>query len=972
MRLRLLIVLTASLLEAAPGWLPNGGYSHRNWRVEDGLPDSRVQAISQTADGYLWIGTAGGLVRFDGLNFVVFDRSNTREFADDSVLSLLSVGNGDLWIGTEGGGLIRYSHKIFTLYSSQQGLTNLFVRAIYQDRSGTLWAGTDRGVFQKQGERFVRVDGTASASNVSAAEIRQDRAGQLWVYGNGIYRVEGGVLARQNSGLTRGVTAIQEQADGSVWLATAIGVLESRDDRLKPIVSPAAEPVRLLRDDLGNIWIGATNGLFLARDGHVVRFEDSEPMPNNSVSALYQDHEKNIWVGTGDGLVRLHKTAVTTLNGRDGIRGDAVSAIAKDRSGRIWAVADAGMLYRIDNGKAVKQSVDGLPADARIRTIFQDRKGCYWIGTSNLGFFRWQCGPLEAYNKASGLRHNGIRAFLEDRNGSLWVATGSGLARIQDGKLRLYYTDDGLAYGSVRSLLEARDGEIWIGTDGGLSRIRDGKFIKDTVTERLASERIWALHQDADGAIWIGTRGAGLFRFLNGRMDGLGSQAGLPNTIHEILEEESCNMWISCPRGALKVQGRDLNRALESKAKQIPMIWYGTAEGMRSVEMSGGAQPAGAISLNGDVWFPSVQGAVVIPADAVSSSQAPTALVDAVLVDGRPVPFRQRVRIPPGTHTLELQYTAPNLISPKRIAFSYKLEPFDKDWSEPSSRRAAFYTELPAGDYRFRVIAEHRALPNRPSEATLEFRWEPHFYQTPWFFALLAASFAAGLGGGFWMYTRQTRVRYALLLAERTRLAREMHDTVIQGCVGVSTLLEAASSFARTDSSMLLDMVNRARREVRVTLEDARQAVWGLRHGTGGGQMLASLPEFARQLSRDTGVTVDIEVSGEPITLNPDVDRNLFAAAREALRNAITHGQPKRVRILLTYEPEQIRMEVIDDGVGFEAGEARVGAGHYGLLGMRERMEQMGGSLRLISHRAQGTQVIAELPIGRKRTVSIS
>jgi signal transduction histidine kinase len=171
---------------------------------------------------------------------------------------------------------------------------------------------------------------------------------------------------------------------------------------------------------------------------------------------------------------------------------------------------------------------------------------------------------------------------------------------------------------------------------------------------------------------------------------------------------------------------------------------------------------------------------------------------------------------------------------------------------------------------------------------------------------------------------------------------------------------------------MLLDMVNRARREVRVTLEDARQAVWGLRHGTGGGQMLASLPEFARQLSRDTGVTVDIEVSGEPITLNPDVDRNLFAAAREALRNAITHGQPKRVRILLTYEPEQIRMEVIDDGVGFEAGEARVGAGHYGLLGMRERMEQMGGSLRLISHRAQGTQVIAELPIGRKRTVSIS
>jgi ligand-binding sensor domain-containing protein len=959
------------VLEAASSSSPPSEYSHRNWRVEDGLPQSRVQAISQTPDGYLWIGTASGLVRFDGLNFVVFDRSNTPTFAGDSILSLLSMNDGVLWIGTEGGGLIRYSRKTFTAYSSASGLTNLFVRAICQDRSGNLWVGTDRGVFQKQGERFVHMDKTPPAPDVSASQIREDSAGRIWVFGNGIYRVEGGALVAQNSGLTGNVTATQTQADGSMWLATSNGLMELRAGRLKPIISPVAEPVQLLRDNFGNTWIGAANGLFLARGGRIAPFEASDPLPSSSVLALYQDRENSIWAGTGDGLVRLHKTAVTTLNRKDGIEGDAVSVIATDRAGRIWAVSGDGKLYRIGDGKVVRQSVDGLPTDARIRTIFEDRNGCYWIGTSNQGFFRWHCGPMRSYNPPSGLGRQGVCAFLQDRNGDLWVATGGGLARVHDGNLRLYSTDDGLAYGSVRSLLETQDGEIWAGTDGGLSRIREGKFVTDPVTGRLASERIWALHQDAGGAVWIGTLGAGLFRYRNGRMDELESTAGMPRTIHQIIEDSAGNMWFSGPRGVLKIQRTDLDRAIERRAAQIPMIWYGTAEGMKSVQMSGGAQPAGAISPNGDVWFPSAQGTVAIPSDAVSSSEAPAALVDEVLVDGRPVPFSQRVRIPPGTHTLEIQYTAPNFISPKRIVFSYKLEGFDKDWTNTSSRRAAFYTELPGGDYRFRVIAQHRALPDRPSEAAVDFRWEPHFYRTSWFFGIVTALFASMLCCGFLVYARQTRMRYALLLAERTRLAREMHDTVIQGCVGVSTLLEAASSFERTDPSMLLDMVNRARREVRVTIEDARQAVWDLRHGTGGGQRLRSLPELFRQLTRDTGVPIALEITGEAIALNSDADRNLFAAAREAVRNAITHGQPKRVRVLLDYEPERIRMEVIDDGIGFDANEMKVAAGHYGLLGMRERMEQMGGSLRLISRHAQGARVIAELPMSHTRAISM-
>ena len=283
----------------------------------------RIVRQFQESDAFLDVAVVGGLVRLH--------RSNTRAFADNSVLSLLSLTNGDLWIGTEGGGLILYSHKIFTRYSTQQGLTNTFVRAIYQDRSGKLWVGTDRGVFRRQGERFVRLDGTPQTPPVSAAEIREDSDGRLWIFGNGIYRLEDGVLVKQDSGLTRGMTAIQEQADRSIWLATANGLMEMKDGRLKPIASPAAEPLRLLRDDSGNTWVGAGNGLFLARGGRIVPFEDSEPMPSTSVLALYQDHENNIWVGTGDGLVRLHKAAVTKcphLHRRQ-LPGSAISRIDK-------------------------------------------------------------------------------------------------------------------------------------------------------------------------------------------------------------------------------------------------------------------------------------------------------------------------------------------------------------------------------------------------------------------------------------------------------------------------------------------------------------------------------------------------------------------------------------------------------------------------------------------------------------------
>jgi signal transduction histidine kinase len=318
---------------------------------------------------------------------------------------------------------------------------------------------------------------------------------------------------------------------------------------------------------------------------------------------------------------------------------------------------------------------------------------------------------------------------------------------------------------------------------------------------------------------------------------------------------------------------------------------------------------------------------------------------------------------------MDIQFTAPTLLSPERIQFWYKLENFDRDWTYTSSNRSASYTSLSPGQYTFRLMARNRAAPDEPSEATLTVVWEPRFSQTRWAWALLALITATLIGLGLWLYARQTRQRYAVLFAERARLAREMHDTVIQGCVGVSSLLEAAASFERTNPSMLVDFLNRARSQVRITLEEARQAVWDLRQDSTGAAFHARLAEFAGHLSDETGVVMDVQVEGNPVKLDPEADRNLFAATREAVRNAVAHGKPKSVKVLVSYSPDHVRIEVVDDGIGFEPGTPRIGVGHYGLLGMRERMEHLGGSLRLLSNHSRGTRVIAELPLsGGERT----
>ncbi|HTS24799.1 MAG TPA: two-component regulator propeller domain-containing protein [Bryobacteraceae bacterium] len=956
-------------------------YSHRVWRVQDGLPQNAIRAISQTPDGYLWIGSPGGLVRFDGSRFFAFDRSNTPAFRDDSILALCPSKDGGLWIGLEGGGLLQYRNHAFRAFGAAEGLTNGFVRALYEDRQGILWVGTDRGFFRLSGGRLQRLDGQGEIPIAAITDISQDREGKIWVAaGIGLLTVEGGVVRRVQPG-NRALSALRSvhaRTSAEVWLSTAVGIrrLEQGEFRQDPRLA-GIRALAMCEDHEGNLWIG-TVGAGLVRVGpqSVNLYRSSHVLPDNTISAIFEDREQNLWVGTQDGLLRLNKSVVETLTSNDGLEEDNVSTIYEGRDGVLWITTITGQIYRKVRGRITPFRLPESLADARARTVYEDRKGVLWIGTGLDGLIRVAGGTFTHLTTRDGLRNDSVREFYEDRKGDLWIALGSGLSRWDGHQFHNYYIEDGLTYGSVRVLAEDPRGDLLVGTDAGLNRIHEGHFVTDPAFAPLAGERIWALLEDSGHTLWVGTRGGGLFRFANGKLNRFTTHQGLlSNTVYRILEDGRRNLWWSGPAGVFSASLDELNRiadGLAGDAGQGPAgiiagVAYGTAEGLESTQMNGGFGSAGCLTSSGEIWFPSVKGAVRIDPSLSRKTLPAPVLIDAMTADDQPVPLDGEIRIRPGHGKLEIHYTACSLLSPERTRFQYRLERFDETWSQGSPDRVAHYTNLPPGRYRFRVVATDSAEPRGQSETSVSFVWSPHFYQTPWFYGLCATLAGACVWIGLRIYARQTRARYAVLLSERTRLAREMHDTVIQGCVGVSTLLEAAAGFPANGAGRMKELLDQARVHIRLTLDEARQAVWDLRHAELEGELAGMLRDLVRQLSSEQNVPVRVELAGSPVHLDSGTARSLFLVAREAVRNAVTHSASRQISIRVCFEAAELRLEVVDDGRGFTpASRDLESRGHYGILGMRERMEQLGGSFQLHSSPGGGTAVVARLPLGAR------
>ncbi len=954
-------------------------YTTRVWQTQDGLPQQTVQAVAQTPDGFLWIGTTGGLLRFDGSRFVTFERGNTPAFEENSVFSLMTARDGTLWIGTEGGGLIRMRDGRFRTFGAANGLLDGFVRATLEDAAGAIWIGTDNGLFRLPNgasERAVRVDGTTEIPSIAVHALAQTKDGTVWVGGSRLTAIRGGraqdyPLVGEYSE-TR-VKSILQTRDGTVWVGTVSGLQRLAPGAARFERFPGIQgTVRTLRETSdGTLWIGTIGqGAYTWRNGRSTTLEsggaDGLKLPSKTVLSLFEDAERNVWVGTQAGVVRFSRSLIELVALPNASDSD-FETISRDRDGTLWVASTR--LSHLTDGVAVPTAFASLQG-ARVRNVFRARDGALWVGTDGRGLFKLGPGGATAtqYTTANGLVNNFVRGMIGGRDGDLWVATDEGVSRLSHGAFRNYTVADGLAYFSVRALLQDRAGALWIGTDRGLSHLIGDRFVQDAATRALDGEKVWALDQTASGALWIGTRDNGLYRFLPGASSTTHytmEQGLASNSVYAILEDKKERFWVSGANGVDVISIADLEKLAADPRTYLSQRFFAVSEGGELTPLYGGTMPAGTIAADGDAWFPTSKGPVRFLAGETDSSAVPKVFLDSVVADGRALPTGSKpVELAADNRNLEISYGSILLGPQDAVQFQYKLDGFDRDWRYGSNRRVADYTNLPAGAYTFRVRA-FQGGSGRRTERDLVVVKRQYFYLTWWFLSLCAAAIALGVWLVHLERLRRVKVAFQAVLEERARLAREMHDTLIQGCTGVSLLLEACSNAeaggeagARSGQLELLDY---ARTQLAASIDEARQAVWNLR-GQESADFGDTLKKLAERLGRSSQVEFRCEVEGDAYDFHAGAMHEIAMASREAIYNALLHANPTRIQVFARFNEQDFALTVEDNGSGFESGKETATDGHFGLVGIEERIRRLGGRVRVTSVVAKGTNVSIWVP----------
>jgi ligand-binding sensor domain-containing protein/signal transduction histidine kinase len=948
-------------------------YSRTVWTQAQGLPQDTVRAITQTPDGYLWVGTDEGLARFDGYEFAVFTKDRG-ELPGDSVTALAAAADGTLWIGTSDG-LARYQNRRFQVFTTREGLPDNGVTALAAGRDGSLWIVAGVYLSRLRDGRFTHYAPGKDVPLGAVRTVTEDRRGRVWIGGyGGVARLEG----------ERFVPAFQDSApDADV----AIGLVIDRRD---------------------NLWIAGTQGLLQVPPGGAPRrFGVREGLPDPFVRSLWEDRDGNLWAGTNRGLSRLENSRFVAPSLEAGGERDWVRSIFEDREGNLWVGMNSGLRRLRDDVFTVFAEAEGLPGD-QPTVVYQDRAGRMWIGFHESGLVEFGARGFRRFTTRNGLLSNEVFSIREDRRGGLLVATREGLSRLEGERFRAHVPSDPAARRVVFDALEDRAGRLWLATPSGLWEVaggrqrnaipggpllntavvvlaesRDGAIWAGTygkglwryagnrarlfsAAEGLPGEQIRALLEDRDGTLWIGTFGAGLVRLRDGRFTRYSSRDGLlSDNIAHVEDDGEGWLWLSTTRGICRVPRRELEEFAGGRIKVLKPVNYGVEDGLRSAQCAPGYPTGGGAfhARDGRLWFPTTRGLAVLDPHAPPPLVLPplVQLVD-VRSDGRSVDPSEPARLPAGEGRLLIRYTGIHLSAPERVRYSYRLEGVDKAWVSAVSRRLINYNNLSHGRYRFAVRAEVAGA--APSETAWYFQLLPHFYETWWFRALCLAALAAAARAAWELRLRAVRGRFALVLEERARLAREIHDTLAQGFVGISSQLDAVAMCMPPDEGPARRALDLAGRMARHSLTEARRSVMDLRASELEGQDLAAALEAgAGAWTAGSSLEVRAETSGTPRPLPSETQQHLLRIAQEAVTNAVKHAGAGRVSIQLRWEAGKVFLSVADDGHGFlESAAFSAPDGHFGLLGMRERAVRAGGELRLESRPGGGTRVEVEVP----------
>jgi signal transduction histidine kinase/ligand-binding sensor domain-containing protein len=975
-------------------------YGHTAWTAREGFVNAGIIAIAQSADGYLWFATTDNLVRFDGVRAVPWQPPGGESLVRGPIHALLAARDGTVWIGTHSG-LVQWNGQ--RLVPNERTAGQL-ITELFEDREGKIWAST--GV---RPGRLCAVQGTTTACvgdngqfGDSVGPVFEDSRRRLWVSAsNGAWRWQ--------PDRTR---ILEGHGGASAWTETADGVvLAAKDGRIWQVAGVTAEPfpvpfrgscaeptiTNLLTDRSGAIWMGTLEHGLLHRqiDGRVDAYTRVDGLSGNTVTSLFEDREGNIWVATNNGLDRFRALSASTYSVAQGVPG-RVGSVLVDRDHSVWASSALG-LYRLRDRRTYVYRSQALRPEAAVVTetivpnlpespvgaLYQDRRGRVWLGTAaGLGYF-----AATAFVRVAGAPAGFVDAITEDTEGNVWIANrDAGLLRISaDGALEQFgwaSLTRGFATWVWRVAPDPVQGGVWLAYHAGrVAYFRSGKVqMSYSRAEGLGSGAVHDIRVSADGTVWVGTDG-GLSRIRAGRVATLSTANGLPcNSVDSTIEDAGGGIWLYTPCGVVHLPPAEMRGWADvidrgGVAPQVRPIILDSRDGApRAVASSLTMTPHMAIGADGKIWLAAQDGIAVVDSIQLPRNLIPPPVhIEQLVADRRAYDARAEVRLPPRARDLQIDYTALSLVAPEKNSFRIVLEGRDAEWQDVGTRRQAFYTDLGPGSYRFRVVASNNSGVWNEAGASLEFSIAPAYYQTRWFRALVVAAVLglmwAGYVGRVRRVARQYQRRLDERVDERTRIARELHDTLLQS-------FHALVLRFQTVLNLLPDRPADARQRLEAALEQAdeaiiegRNALQGLRTSTVEHNDLANAirtigDKLARESTAAPPPAFAVVVEGHSRDLHPIARDEIYKIAAESVRNAFQHAQARHINVDIRYEHRHFRLVVRDDGNGIEpAVLAAMGKeGHYGLRGLPERASVMGGRLTVWSEPNIGTEVELRVP----------
>lgn len=980
----------------------NAQYRFDQWTEENGLPQNWIKGIRQTRDGYLWLTTGQGAARFDGVRFRVFNRANTPALSSDrfSLYAICEDRDGNLWMGTEDGGAIVYRDGAFAAITSAQGLPGDNVVRIDEDADGAIWIFTTGGLARWQNGQLTKIAPVARSPFNDFLTAPRNFGAEAQYFG--LWRRNASGWERFAFGkwesfpLPAGVadaarieiSSFVEDDAGRVWYGLRERPGEFylvENGRLTATKKLAAAHSVLYEDRQGRTWLTDEKlNLAFAKDERMTTIGDSF---NHDFSRVFEDREGTIWVTSlSRGLYRIKKQIVAVYLNPNGANN--IQPLAQDHAGGVWV--GSGGLARFENGRFENFYHEGLshsPAFERnvLISFFEDADGSFWLGTRD-GIVRFENGRLRKDDELSARIKGWVHAIYRDRAGDLWFGSEEGLYHLRDGRIVRYGAENGLPSPHIRVIFEDASGTLWFGTVNGLARRRTDGFDALNQTDGIAPARISSLYEDASGFLWAGTYDGVLYRIKNEsgklRVVRYATEQGLPyDAIHKILEDDQGFFWIGGQRGIYRVRRQELDDIAAGKPILATVTRLGKDDGLLTPSCNSWGQPAGFKAPDGKLWFPTEEGiAVIDPRDLPFNSTPPPVLIEESLVDRAPVAFESGLQIKPGQENLEINYIALSFIKPEQMRYRYKLEGLDADWVEAGSRRTAYYSHIPPGDYTFRVIAANSDGVWNEIGKSIAVTVLPPFYRTWWFasLSLLLVGIAA-----FLIYkiridhldrARRAQEEFSRRLinaheAERHRVAAELHDSIGQTLAMIKNRAvfgaEASENTAKQQLEAIKSQTTQAIAEVREISYNLRPY---LLENLGLTKAIKSLADKFEEVHL---LMINRKIDDIDGLFSAEAEMSVYRIIQESLNNIAKHAEADEAFLRVERTNNFVTITIGDDGRGFDAAVAprtNEKNGGFGLLGIKERVRMLDGSLDIQTANGKGTKIIVKLASGGKKS----